>query len=769
MAFTKSRFLLISILFFTYSLQAQNQPVGYWSSLMAYNTAIGVATDGYILYTISKGAFFTVDTKGQEIIGYSKVNGMSDIGMQNVAYDATTGSAILVYANGNIDIFKDKNFYNIPDFKLKTVAGDKSVSEVYTENGKAYLSSTLGIMVVDLAKHKISETYQFYTGNQLVAIKSFAGSGNYFYAITASGLYRAKKSSLDLQNFQTWQKTDSTHGFSSIKVLNEKLFLIADTALYVMANDTANLIFTDSDKILNINPGNDRLFITLYHPFKSFLKVIDTNYQVINHYSFYDKGDGVVQLLDGTVWVANEFTGLTNMVDSNTVNYYGPLTPGDITSFDIYANNGELYVAHGGYDGSYLGQGNHNGISIYKEGKWHNYKRVIIYPYEPFADSMADFVTILKDETDGTVYAGSFSGGLFELHTDNSYKIYKQGSILERSIPNAGINAYQVIGSALDHDGNYWLTMFGSYDELYVKEKTTANWYKYHLNIPRSYPFSGGPITIDDANHIWYASLYGGGVIGYNTNNTLSDISDDEVYHLIAGKGFGNLPNTATTCIVQDKNDNLWIGTTDGIGILYNASSCLGQHCDAEIPIVQYDKFAGYLFSGQRITSIAIDGANRKWVGSDNGVWLLSPDAGNSTIISRFTIDNSPLPSNHIQKITIDKVTGVVYIGTEAGLVSYRGTATEGGETNAKVITYPNPVPAGYRGTIAIKGLATNADVRITDISGQLVYRTTALGGQAVWNGLDYKGHRPQSGVYLIFASSSDGAQVFAGKMVFMN
>ena len=126
------------------------------------------------------------------------------------------------------------------------------------------------------------------------------------------------------------------------------------------------------------------------------------------------------------------------------------------------------------------------------------------------------------------------------------------------------------------------------------------------------------------------------------------------------------------------------------------------------------------------------------------------------------------MPSNIIQKIAVDNITGDVYIGTDHGLVSYRSTATEGGTGNQDVLVFPNPVPSGYTGTIAIKGLAANADVRITDIDGQLIYRTKALGGQAVWNGVDYKGHRPQTGVYLIFVSSSDGSQTYAGKMMFM-
>jgi hypothetical protein len=149
-------------------------------------------------------------------------------------------------------------------------------------------------------------------------------------------------------------------------------------------------------------------------------------------------------------------------------------------------------------------------------------------------------------------------------------------------------------------------------------------------------------------------------------------------------------------------------------------------------------------------------------------VRLLSPDAGK--ILNRFTVDNSPLPSNLIQKIAVDQVTGDVFFGTDEGLVSYRGSTTEGDPDNTATIqTFPNPVPSGYTGPVSIRGLVTDADVRITDIAGQLIYRTKATGGQVVWNGLDYTGTRPQSGVYLIFITNKDGSQTRVGKMMMMH
>jgi hypothetical protein len=280
-------------------------------------------------------------------------------------------------------------------------------------------------------------------------------------------------------------------------------------------------------------------------------------------------------------------------------------------------------------------------------------------------------------------------------------------------------------------------------------------------------------MLVDKSDQVWFINsnpdgAAGDGLTDFDSNGTPEDPTDDNFYHLHAGAGTGNLPDNTVLSLACDKNNNIWVGTANGIGIVNHCSSPYSGSapCDADRPIVQYDQFAGYLFDGNAVTAIAVDGANRKWVGTGDGVWLLSADA--SKIIYRFTKDNSPMPSNTIMKIAIDDVTGDVYIGTDQGLVSYRSTATEGGTTNNNVIAFPNPVPPGYSGTIAISGLVANADVRITDINGQLVFKTKALGGQAVWSGVDYTGHRPQSGVYLIFVSNNDGTQTFTSKLVFL-
>jgi hypothetical protein len=183
------------------------------------------------------------------------------------------------------------------------------------------------------------------------------------------------------------------------------------------------------------------------------------------------------------------------------------------------------------------------------------------------------------------------------------------------------------------------------------------------------------------------------------------------------------------------------------------------------LKIVKYDLNAGLLFQREAVKTIAVDGANNKWIGTNNGIWLISDDA--EKIIHQFNKDNSPLPSNEINKIVVHPTTGEVFIATNAGLISYRGNATEGSKNNDELLVFPNPVPSAYNGMIAIKGLVENADVRITDVNGQLVYRTIATGGQATWNGETYTGKRPSTGVYYVFVTNTDGSEAKAGKFVF--
>lgn len=258
-------------------------------------------------------------------------------------------------------------------------------------------------------------------------------------------------------------------------------------------------------------------------------------------------------------------------------------------------------------------------------------------------------------------------------------------------------------------------------------------------------------------------------LIVYSFDGTLNDPSDDQVKVLGTGAGNGNLPGSKVYSMATDKNGEVWVGTDAGIAVFYNPANIFtsGSDFDAQqilVPRNDGSGLADILLGSATVTAITVDGANRKWIGTKkSGVFLLSSDGLKQ--IYHFTTANSPLLSNDITGITIDK-DGEVFIGTQKGLISFRGTATEGNTTNSNVYAFPNPVRENYTGPIAIKGLVTDADVKITDTYGNLVYETMANGGEAIWNGDNLDHQRVSTGVYLVFITNKDGSQTLVTKIL---
>jgi len=140
-------------------------------------------------------------------------------------------------------------------------------------------------------------------------------------------------------------------------------------------------------------------------------------------------------------------------------------------------------------------------------------------------------------------------------------------------------------------------------------------------------------------------------------------------------------------------------------------------------------------------------------------------DDGKDELI-HFNSSNSPLLSNNIVKINVNPVTGEVWFGTAEGIISFRGDATSGKEDFSSVYVFPNPVREDFEGVVTVTGLVENSSVKITDISGNLVYETTSTGGQATWDLRNYRSARVTTGVYLVFCSNEDGSLARVTKML---
>lgn len=750
-------FLLIILSIAGTTSWAQDRPIGYWRAHMPFSGAIDAATDGVRFYVVTQESFCTYSAATNEISGYSKVEGMSDVGMSAIAYDATTDMVVLAYKNTNIDLFIDETFYNIPDIKLKLINGLKEIYDIYTEAGLAYISTSFGIVVIDLKKKEVKETYSFSANNQMIPVQCFSADATHYFAATNQGLYRALKSSINLQDFSSWQLVDARTNIVDMLYQNNHFYLAATDTVFEWRSDSLQYFFKSNHQILKINTAKNGIYVNEFLPLVYVGKIKQLQYDGTVADSFDVKGKPVGCYLPHSgddVFIADEYFGLSRYSGGISVAEYRPNGPYGYGAFDIIATNKEVWVAHGGYDRQWRYIYNQDGFSRFHNGQWYsfNHKSNAL-----INDAKTDFIRVAQDPVDQSVYIGSYRGGLFHYTVDGKLEdLTRTTTALEGTVGDT--SAYRISGLAFDAANNLWITQYGAPHELVVKTKDG----QYYNFAGAGARIAAASLIIDDMQQKWYL-VPGYGVGVYNDGNTPGNPNDDSYSLVDMGR---NLPSNVVYCLAKDKDGTIWIGTSDGIGIINCPSEVINGGCSVERRIVQYDIAAGYLFQGESVMAIAVDGANRKWIGTTNGVWLISASA--DKILYRFTTDNSPLPSNAVQKITVDPITGDVYIGTDLGLVSFRSTAIEGSEENTTIITYPNPVPSGYKGTIAIQGIAANADVRITDISGQLVYRTKALGGQAVWNGLDYTGRRPQSGVYLIFVTNSDGTQTRSGKMVFM-
>jgi ligand-binding sensor domain-containing protein len=380
-----------------------------------------------------------------------------------------------------------------------------------------------------------------------------------------------------------------------------------------------------------------------------------------------------------------------------------------------------------------------------------------------FLDSCMDIITVAANNSGTELFYGSFGGGLIEMTQGQPNKIYKQNTGLKAAVGDP--NSYRISGLALDQEQQLWISNYGSPTPLVVK-KPNNTW----VSIPIPFYVTENAlsqIVIDDVNQKWIVAPKGNGLICYQHGNSIDNLGDDHWKYFRSGIGNGNLPDNEVYCLAKDKDGIIWVGTGKGMAIFPCASEVFSTGCEAYLPIVQNGNFNGYLLSNETITAIAVDGANRKWVGTKNGVWLLS--ATGEKIIYHFTENNSPLLNNHVNQLTIDPKTGEVFIATETGLCSYRSTATADHEGNEEtMLIFPNPVPPNYNGTIAVNGLSNNALVQITELNGRLVYQTRSLGGQAVWDGKNYKGIKVSSGVYLVLVTDEKGKAKKIGKLFFI-
>jgi hypothetical protein len=767
------RFLVPVILLGFFIQAGAQQPVpaiGLWREHLPYNSAIDAAAGDGIIYCATPYSLFTVNPASNTIERLSRVTGLSETGISAISYDDANKKLFIAYENSNIDILYRNDIFNVPDIKRDDIIGDKRIYNIYSLQKNYYLSSGLGVIVIDGERYEVKDSWFIGNGGNQVKVNGFTSDGVFFYAATDEGLKKAPMNSTNLANYANWQLVSGSNGLSAgscqnVVNLSNKVIAQKNDSLFVLNGSAWSLFYADGWEIINCTVSANKIGlcerIINVESKVTILNEDGTVARVLTHLAPISFPRKAI-IVNNDPWLADQYGGLTHFTASS-YEQYKPNSPEATASGEMVVRNSTFYATAGEVNEAWNYQYNGNGIFIFKEGTWTNINR---YRF-PQIDSLLDYITIAIDPRDETVWAGSFGGGLLHIKTDQSFEIFKQ-NVISPAIGDP--SSYRISGLAFDGENNLWVSNFGTIQPLLVR-KSDGAWKKF------SVPFflfenSLSQILVDDNNYKWIVAAKSGTLICFDHGSSIDDIGDDRWKQYTAGAGNGNLPAGEVFCTARDKNGFIWVGTANGIGVIQCPQEIFtGPGCDAIWPIVKQGNFAGYLFNGEEVRSIAVDGADRKWVATRKGAWLISADG--EKVIYNFTEENSPLLSNEVKKITIDSKTGEVYFATLKGICSFRSTATEGGETNENVLVFPNPVPPGFDGMIGIRGLVNNAIVKITELDGRLIYETRALGGQAVWNGRDYKGRKISSGVYLVLVSEDDSSgsgkkEKAAGKIVFI-
>jgi hypothetical protein len=501
-----------------------------------------------------------------------------------------------------------------------------------------------------------------------------------------------------------------------------------------------------------------------------FVRVFNTNQELVLTIWNYDPGspyptDAIPDNL-GNFWISDTYSALLQYeYATNTIRHFnlsGPLTA---AAFSMTSKENDLYIAPGGRDASFIPLYTPAQLYHFNNSSWNN----LAGYNSPMFSSSHDIVVAGIDPFDSRhVYAGSYGKGLYELYNDSVIRRYCESNSTLRHHTASDTSDIRVGGLTFDAAGNLWVVT--SHNNSCLSMKKGDQWTGFTIPIVNENDL--GQILVDRHGQKWIQMRYGNmnpnSLLVFTDNGTPGNSADDKARLLNSAAGNGNIPGNNVNTMAEDKNGEIWIGTEKGVAVFYSPENVFtGQNFDCQRILVQQGAYIQYLLENEIVTAIAVDGANQKWIGTDRGgVFCFSEDGTKQKY--HFTAENSPLLSDRIICIALNK-DGDVFFGTDKGVISFRGPATPGGDTNENVYAFPNPVKADYEGYIAIKGLVSNAQVRITDVNGALVYSTKAEGGQAIWDGKNFDGRKARTGVYLVYASNDNASEHVVTKILIIH
>ena len=757
------RVVLILHIFF---LQAQNFE-NSWTGYFSYVSIKSISQGNDKIYAAAENAIFTYDLSTEEISSISTINGLSGNPISTAYYSENNGLYVIGYENGLIEIVIDgeDNVLKVVDILDKTTIPPnmKTINHFNEYNGRLYISTGFGISVYNLESLEFGDTYFIGDLGSQINITQTTVLGDLIYASSSeNGIKSALVADENIIDYQQWA-TVIGGGYKGIQSLGVELYAVNNSNTILKFDLDVGFLQIDTflSPVVDFRAFSGVLTITT----KSSIHTFSEGYVLTNEVTSLFEYDYLLQA--GYAFNNSFYLGTTDLgmliVPFNVNRALQVLPEGPLYNqpFTIEASPGKLWVAFGDVDLTFNPYPlTRKGISNYRNESWTNIK------YDSLRDLLGvedvnDLVFVKSNPNNpNETYMTSYQKGLLKIKNQDPTILYNEtNSPLE--IPGGnealGIRLY---GSDFDKQDNFWFVQ-SRIDKGLIKLTPEGQFQTIDISniINAEDELALGKLVISREGYVFFGAV-SSGLVGYNpTTNEFNKIGE--------ALGNGNLPSTDIKALAFDNQNRLWIGTRKGLRVLYSARNFFesGADIDSQPIIILDDGVPQELLFLQSITDIEVDGSNNKWVSTaTSGVFYLSSN-GQETLL-RFTSANSPLPSDTVLDISIDDADGTVYFATKDGLVAYDGTSTAPGEDLESVYAYPNPVRPNYFGNVTIDGLTAKANVKITDITGNLVFETTSQGGSVEWDTTAFGKYKVASGVYLVLITSDDNLLTKVAKIM---
>ncbi|MEO9965848.1 MAG: hypothetical protein ABJF11_08675 [Reichenbachiella sp.] len=718
-------------------------PIGTWRSHFNYEQTILVEQTQAKIFAATTHGLMIYDLEDRSVSKLSKIDGLSDAGISALAYNDEDDYLAIGYENGNADIISADGISNIPILLNSDIVENKNINHISYYDGQMYWSTDFGMLVINL-NGVVEEAYQN-LGEEGQTIKTYASaiSKDQIFLATTSGVLSGQLTNGDnLQDFNNWERFSGSvvHDSDIITIASDDNFVYVgsnesiykydqeswiEISLSLDQNEQVKLIKSEADTIFVLT--NQRLFII--DASDNLVEIDIPNEAQIND---------IIQDSDQILWYADGAEGLIRLEGNSkeSIILNGPLN----NAASIKVINEDVYAFAELITNTSSSLSNGQGFSVFHEGRWMTSIPTDLLGFENISDAIS---------RNGEFLISSFGQGIANQDTQ-AVTDYTNSPLEEVSF---GSGKTVVSGMDLDDDQNVWIANFSNYSLL--KWDGSDDWERFDFgSSAASEPTS---LSINANQQVWMTigSTIGRGVLAF-------EIESGQSRYITAVST--SLPSDDVNDIAFGKEDEIWIATDRGLAYFpFSFGVIEGQSLDLSVPIFDDTE----LFEDKEVKALAIDGGNRLWVGTQDGLWLFEENI--SELVDHFTESNSPLPSNQVIDLAIHPVTGELFVLTDKGMVSYRTQATEATNQHQQVKIFPNPVHPDYDGLVGLTGLASDVSLKVTSIAGRLVRELQATGGGTSWDLVDYNGNRVPTGVYLIFSASADGSETFVGKIAVIN